>query len=98
MSQEELKALKEYIEENMMKGFIQASSSPAGAPVLFVKKADGSLRLYVDYRKLNEETIKNQYPLPLIRKTLDHLAKAKSYTKLDLRWGYNQIRIAQEEG
>jgi transposase InsO family protein len=97
MSQEELKALKEYIEDNMTKGFIQASSSPAGAPVLFVKKADGSLRLCVDYRGLNEVTIKNRYPLPLIRETLDRLAKAKWYTKLDLRWGYNQIRIAKGE-
>jgi hypothetical protein len=97
MSQEELKALKEYIEENMTKGFIQASSSPAGAPVLFVKKAEGSSRLCVDYRGLNEVTIKNRYPLPLIRKTLDCLAKAKWYTKLDLQWGYNQIQIAEGE-
>src|SRR6266566_2610671 len=97
MSQEELKALKEYIEDNMTKGFIRASSSPAGAPVLFVKKADGSLRLCVDYRGLNEVTIKNRYPLPLIRETLDRLAKAKWYTKLDLRWGYHQIRIAEGE-
>jgi hypothetical protein len=97
MTQEELRALKEYIEENLTKGFIQASSSPAGAPVLFVKKADGSLRLCVDYRGLNEITIKNQYPLPLICETLDRLAKAKWYTKLDLRWGYNQIRMAKGE-
>ena len=80
MSQEELKALMEYIEDNLTKGFIQASSSPAGAPVLFVKKSDGSLRLCVDYRGLNEVTIKNRYPLPLIRETLDRLAKAKWYT------------------
>ena len=97
MTQDELKALKEYIEENLTKGFIQASSSPAGAPVLFVKKADGSLRLCVDYQGLNEITIKNRYPLPLIRETLDRLAKAKWYTKLDLRWGYNQIRMAAGE-
>jgi hypothetical protein len=77
MSQEELKALKKYIEENMTKGFIQASSSPVGAPVVFVKKADGSLRLCVDCHGLNEVTIKNRYPLPLIRETLDRLAKAK---------------------
>jgi hypothetical protein len=95
MTQKELKALKEYIEENLTKGFIQASSSPAGAPVLFVKKSDGSLRLCVDYCGLNEITIKNRYPLPLIRETLNRLAKAKWYTKLDLRWGYIQIRMAK---
>ena len=97
MSQEELKALKDYIEDNMTKSFIRASSSPARAPVLFVKKADGSLRLCVDYQGLNEFTIMNRYHLPLIRETLDRLAKARWYTKLDLRWGYNQIRIAKGE-
>jgi len=97
MSQEELKALKEYIEENMDKGVFWARSSPVGAPVLFVKKADGSLRLSVDYRGLNEVPIKNRYPLPLIRETLDRLAKAKWYTKLDLQLGYNEIRIVKGE-
>src|SRR5260221_6990103 len=81
----------------MNKAFIKAISSPAGAPVLFVKKADGSLRLCVDYRGLNEVTVKNRYPLSLIRETLDRLAKAKWYTKLDVRWWYNQIRIAKGE-
>ena len=66
MSHKELLVLKEYIEENLAKGFIRHSSSPAGAPVLFVKKSDGSLRFCVDYRGLNEMTIKNRYPLPLI--------------------------------
>ncbi|KAI0996661.1 Transposon Ty3-I Gag-Pol polyprotein [Podosphaera aphanis] len=97
MSREELIALKDYIEENLGKGYIRASSSPAGAPVLFVKKKDGSLRLCVDYRGLNEITIKNRYPLPLIRETLDRLSNAKWYTKLDLRQGYNQIRMAKGE-
>lgn len=66
MSREELIVLKEYVEDNLEKGFIRASSSPAGSPVLFVKKADGSLRLCVDYRGINALTIKNRYPLPLI--------------------------------
>ena len=85
MSHKELLVLKEYIEENLAKGFIRHSSPPAGAPVLFVKKADGSLRFCVDYRGLNEMTIKNQYPLPLIQETLARLQKARWYTKLDLR-------------
>jgi hypothetical protein len=97
MTQEELRALKEYIEDNIKKVFIQASSSPTGAPILFVKKADGSLHLCVDYRGLNKVTIKNRSPLLLIRETLNYLAKAKWYTKLDLRWGYNQIHIAKGE-
>ena len=66
MSHKELLVLKEYIEENLAKGFIRHSSSPAGAPILFVKKADGSLRFCVDYRSLNEMTMKNRYHLPLI--------------------------------
>jgi hypothetical protein len=97
MTQEDLLPLKEYIEENLTKGFIQASSSPAGAPVLFVKNSDGSIRLCVDYHGLNEITIKNWYPLPLIHETLDRFAKAKLYTKLDLGWRYNQIRMAKGE-
>lgn len=97
MSREELIVLRKYIQDNLEKGTIRASSSPAGAPVLFVKKADGTLRLCVDYRGLNELTVKNRYPLPLIRETLDRLSKAQWYTKLDLRQGYNQIRMAEGE-
>ncbi|KAH0615360.1 uncharacterized protein H6S33_000996, partial [Morchella sextelata] len=77
MSREELIVLKQYIQDTLQKGFIQASSSPAGAPVLFVKKADGTLHLCVNYRGLNELTVKNHYLLPLIRETLDRLSKAK---------------------
>ncbi|KAH0606111.1 uncharacterized protein H6S33_003772, partial [Morchella sextelata] len=95
LSQVELKALREYLDENLPKGFIRASESPAGAPILFVKKSDGTLRLCVDYRGLNAITIKNRYPLPLLKETLAKLSKAQYYTKLDLRWGYNQIRVAE---
>ena len=65
-SEEELKVLKEYIEENLKKRFIRPSESPAGYPVLFQKKKDGTLQNYVDYKKLNEVTIRNFYPIPLI--------------------------------
>ncbi len=71
MSQDELKVLKKYLKEHLFKGFIHASSSPAAAPVLFVKKPEGELRLCVDYRALNIITTKNRYPLPLIKETLD---------------------------
>ena len=93
----ELETLKTWIEDNLSKGFIRSSSSPAGAPVLFSKKADGSLRLCVDYRGLNDGMIKNRYPLPLLRDTLLRLQKAKYYTKLDVRSAYNLIRIAEGE-
>ncbi|KAH0605690.1 uncharacterized protein H6S33_004912 [Morchella sextelata] len=95
LSQIELKALRQYLDENLPKGFIRASESPAGTPILFVKKNDGTLRLWVDYRGLNAITIKNRYPLPLLKETLAKLSRAQYYTKLDLRWGYNQIRIAE---
>ena len=97
MSHKELLVLKEYIEENLAKGFIRHSSSPAGAPVLFVKKATSSLRFCVDYRGLNEMTIKNRYPLPLIQETLARRQKARWYSKLDLRDEYYHLRIAEGE-
>jgi hypothetical protein len=92
-----LESCKKWLEENLDKGFIRASSSPAGAPILFVKKGDGSLRLVVDYRGINEGTIKNRYPLPLIRETLMRLSKARFFTKLDVRRAYNLIRMAEGE-
>ena len=97
LSRPELQSLREWIDENLSKGFIRASSSPAGAPILFVKKKDGSLRLCVDYRGLNAGTIKNRYPLPLIRETLLQLSKARYYTTLDIRSAYNLIRMAEGE-
>jgi transposase InsO family protein len=97
LSRPELEAVKVWLEENLEKGFIRASSSPAGAPILFVKKGDGTLRLCVDYRGLNDGTIKNRYPLPLIHETLMQLSKAKYFTKLDVRSAYNLIRIAPGE-
>ena len=97
LSKPELQALRQWIDENLSKGFIRASSSPAGAPILFVKKKDSSLRLCVDYRGLNEGTIKNRYPLPLIRETLMQLSRARYYTTLDIRGAYNLLRMAEGE-
>ena len=97
LSRHELEALRKWLDENVLKGFIQPSSSPAGSPILFVKKKDGSLRLCVDYRDLNEKTINNYYPLPLIQATLMQLSKAKWYTKLDIRGAYNLIRMAEDD-
>ncbi len=95
LSQNELSALREYIDENLAKNFIRHSKSPAGAPILFVKKKDGSLRMCVDYRGLNKVTVKNRYPLPLISGLLDQLGQAKIYTKIDLRGAYNLVRIKE---
>ena len=93
MSPKERGALLEYLEENLAKGYIKKSESPAASPVFFIKKKDGSLRLVVDYRKLNAITIKDRFPLPLTQSLLDRLAEAYWFTALDLRWGYNNIRI-----
>ncbi|KAJ1593500.1 hypothetical protein NDA15_003918 [Ustilago hordei] len=87
--------LRRYLDENLEKGFIRPSKSPARSPVLFVPKKDGGLRLCVDYRGLNEITVKNRAPLPLIEEQLFLLRKARIYTKLDLRAAYNLIRIAK---
>ena len=89
--------MKRQITEMLESGEIQPSVSPSGAPVLFVKKQDGSLRMCIDYRALNKQTIKNKYPLPRIEEMLDRLGKAKYFTKLDLRSGYHQIRVAEED-
>ena len=93
LSEKELKTLWEYLAKALDRGWIRESSSPAGAPILFVPKKGGELQLCVDYRGLNCLTIKNQYPLPLIGELMDHLLKAKCYTKLDLWNAYHRICI-----
>lgn len=95
MSREELLVLKKYIKENLEKGFIRPSSSPASSPVLFVKKPGGGLRFCVDYRALNELTIKNRYPIPRIHETLTLLGKAKFFTKLDVISAFHRMRVAK---
>ena len=90
-------ALKDYIDDNLEKGFITPSSSPAGLPILFVKKKDGGLGLCVDYRQLNEITIKNRYLLSLIGDLIDKLKSAKVYSKIDLCGAYKLLRIAKGE-
>jgi hypothetical protein len=93
MPPKELAELKTQLQELLDKGYIRPSSSPWGCPTLFVKKKDGSLRLCVDYRPLNAVTIKNKYPLPRIDVLFDQLARAKVFSKIDLRSGYHQIKI-----
>ncbi len=84
MSSKELEVVKKYLVENLDKGFIESSQALFTAPVLFTKKPDRSLRFYIDFRKLNLLTKKDQYPLPLIDKTLARIGRAKLFTKLDI--------------
>ena len=91
----ELEILKTYIETNLANGFIHPSKSPAGAPILFDKKPDRSLRLCVDYWGLNNITIKNRYPLPLVDESLHRLDRAKRFTQLDLTSAYHRMRIKE---
>ncbi|GJT02213.1 putative reverse transcriptase domain-containing protein [Tanacetum coccineum] len=93
----ELKELSEQLKELSDKGFIRPSSSPWGAPVLFVKKKDGSFRMCIDYRELNKLTVKNRYPLPRIDDLFDQLQGSSVYSKIDLRSGYHQLRVREED-
>jgi hypothetical protein len=95
LSLDEQKELDEFLKENLASGRIRPSKSPMAAPVFFVKKKDGRLRLVQDYRKLNEMTIKNRYPIPLVSDLVNKLRHASYFTKLDIRWGYNNIRIKE---
>ena len=81
--------MKTYLKDNLANGFICPSKSPAAAPVMFIKRPDGKLRLVVDYRGLNKVTLKNRHPLPLILEMLDRLHRAKIFTKIDLRNAYH---------
>ncbi|GKC18636.1 putative reverse transcriptase domain-containing protein [Tanacetum coccineum] len=93
----EMKVLSEQLKELSDKGFIRPSSSPWGAPVLFVKKKDGSFRMYIDYQELNKLTVKNRYLLPRIDDLFDQLQGSSVYSKIDLRSGYHQLRIREED-
>ena len=93
MAPVELKELKLQLQELLEKGFIRPSVSPWGAPMLFVKKKDGTLQLCVDYRQLNKMTVKNKYSLPRIDDLFDQLKGASVFSKIDLQYGYHQLRI-----
>nr|GFC82170.1 putative reverse transcriptase domain-containing protein [Tanacetum cinerariifolium] len=92
-----MKDLSEQLKELSDKGFIWPSSSPWGALVLFVKKKDGSFQMCIDYRELNELTVKNRYPLPRIDDLFDQLQGSSVYSKIDLRSSYHQLRVREED-
>ncbi|GKA84623.1 putative reverse transcriptase domain-containing protein, partial [Tanacetum coccineum] len=91
-----MKELADQLQELSDKGFIRPSSSPWGAPVLFVKKKDGSFRMCIDYQELNKLTVKNRYPLPRIDDLFNQLQGSSVYSKIDLRSGYHQLRVREE--
>ncbi|XP_048424647.1 uncharacterized protein LOC125470146 [Pyrus x bretschneideri] len=97
MAPAELKELKKQLQELQEKGLIRLSTSPWGAPALFVKKSDLTLRLYIDYRLLNRIMIKNRYPLPRIDDLFDQLRGARYFLKIDLRSGYHQLRVKAKD-
>ena len=97
LSLTELDELRKQLDTLLEHGFIRASRSPFGAPMLFDKKKDGSLRMCIDYRALNQVTIKNKYPLPRVDELLNRLAGARYFSKIDLQSGYHQIRMKEED-
>ena len=95
LSREEREEVREFVKEQLRKGYIRPSKSPQTAPVFFVGKKDGKKRMVQDYRYLNEWTVKNNYPLPLISDVLENIGTKKVFTKMDLQWGYNNVRIKE---
>lgn len=93
----EMKEIMSQLQELLDKAFIRPNSSPWGAPVLFVKKKDGSMKMCIDYRELNKVTIKNKYPLPRIDDLFDQLQGASCFSKIDLRSGYHQLKTKDED-
>jgi hypothetical protein len=97
MSSDELDELNKQLKKMLEQGFVRPSASPWGSLVLFVEKKDGTKRMCIDYRMLNSMTIKNKYPLPRIEDLLDRLKKAKFFSKIDLKSGYHQMKIREQD-
>ena len=97
MSREEMEEVRQWVNENLSKGFIEASQAPWASPIIFVRKPGGGIRLCVDYRKLNEISVKDRYPLPLIDDILGLLSGCQYITRLDIRHAFNRIRMATSQ-
>ncbi|GKA18217.1 putative reverse transcriptase domain-containing protein, partial [Tanacetum coccineum] len=97
LSPSEMQELSDQLQELVDQGFIRTSTSPWGAPVLFVKKKDGSFRMCIDYQELNKLIVQNHYPLPRIDDLFDQLQGSSTYSKIDLRSGYHQLRVRDED-
>jgi len=97
LSKNEREEVQNFVEDQLRKGYIRSSKSPQTSPVFFVDKKDGSKRMVMDYCNLNGQTVKNNYPLPLITELIDNMGSKKVFTKMDLRWGFNNVRIKEED-
>ena len=95
LSLAEQKELDKFLRKNLESGWIRPSKSPMASPVFFIKKKDGTLQLIQDYQAFNTITVKNKYPLPLISKLVNKLWGAKYFTKLDVCWGFNNVRMKE---
>jgi len=97
LSREEMEEVREFVKEQLRKEYIQPLKSPQTAPVFFVGKKDGKKQMVQDYRYLNKWMVKNNYPLPLISDILENIGTKKVFMKMDMRWGYNNVRIKEED-
>ena len=95
LSKNEREEIQNFIEDQLRKGYIRPSKSPQTSLVFFVGKKDGSKWIVMDYHNLNNQTVKNNYPLPLITELIDNIGSKKVFTKMDLRWGFNNMRIKE---
>jgi len=95
LSKNEREEVQNFVEDQLRKGYIRPSKSSQTSPVFFVGKKDGSKRMVMDYCNLNNQTIKNNYPLPLITELIDNIGSKKVFTKMDLRWEFNNVRIKE---
>jgi len=95
LSRNEKEEVQKFVDEHLKKGYIRPSKSPQTSPVFFVGKKDGGKHMVMDYRRLNKQTVKNNYPLPLITDLVDSMGNKRVFTKMDLQWGYNNVRIKE---
>ena len=97
LSRDKREEVQNFINDQLRKGYIRLSKSPQTSPVFFVGKKDRSKRIIMDYCNLNNQTVKNNYPLPLITDLIDNMGSKQVFTKMDLWWGFNNIRIKEED-
>jgi len=97
LSRNEREEVQKFMDEHLKKGYIRPSKSQQTSPVFFVGKKDGGKHMVMDYHKLNRQTVKNNYPLPLITELVDNMGSKCMFTKMDLRWGYNNVQVKEED-
>ena len=95
LSRNEREEVQNFVDEHLKKGYIRPTKSQQTSPVFFVGKKDGGKRMVMDYRKLNKQRVKNNYPLPLITELVDNIGSKRVFTKMDLRWGYNNVQVKE---